>query len=108
MSAHELPGLDALATHGALGLSDQVDHHVLAALGRAALLAALGAGYEISQPRRTDTEALGRGDIVAAEMALEIHRVASQLLSRGLDRRPTVKVRPGERFYVYVHRDLTL
>jgi type IV secretion system protein VirB10 len=107
-ATYELPGLDALETGGALGLQDRVNHHVLATLGKAALLAALGAGYEISQPQRTTTDALATGDIVAAQMALEINRVATQLLSRSFDRRPTVKVRPGERFYVYVHRDLIL
>ena len=41
-------------------------------------------------------------------MALELDRVAARILERGLDRPPTVKVRSGERFYVYLHRDLEL
>jgi type IV secretory pathway VirB10-like protein len=105
---YELPGLDALAAEGALGLRDRVDRHVFATLGKAVLLAALGAGFEISQPRRDDGAALSTGEIAAAQVAIELNRVVTQLLTRSFARRPTVKVRPGERFCVYVHRDLIL
>ena len=102
----EVPGLQALAASGTRGLSDQVNHHTFALLGRAALLAVVGAGFEIAQPQRSAGEALAPGDLVAARTALELDRVAAEILERGLDRPPTVHVRPGERFAVYLHRDL--
>lgn len=104
----ELPSLAAVEATGGAGLADEVDRHTWSTLGRAVLLAAVGAGYELSQPERSERAALTSGEIVAAQVALELNRVAGQILSRGLDRRPTVRIRSGERFYVYVHRDLEL
>lgn len=101
-----LPGLEGLESQGTRGLSDQVNHHTFELLGRAALLAVVGAGFEIAQPARTTGQALAPGDLVAARTGLELDRIAAQILERGLDRPPTVKVRPGERFAVYLHRDL--
>lgn len=106
--SYEIPGFEALETTGTRGLSDQVDHHTWALLGRATLLAAVGAGFEIAQPDRSDGASLAAGDVAAARMALELDRVAARILERGLDRPPTVKVRAGERFYIYLHRDLEL
>lgn len=106
--SYEIPGFEALETTGTRGLSDQVNHHTFALLGRATLLAAVGAGFEIAQPGRGEGESLRAGDLAAARMALELDRVAARILDRGLDRPPTVKVRAGERFYVYLHRDLEL
>ena len=106
--SYEIPGFEALETTGTRGLSDRVDHHTFALLGRATLLAAVGAAFEIAQPDRNDGASLAAGDVAAARMALELDRVASRILERGLDRQPTVKVRSGERFYIYLHRDLEL
>ena len=104
----ELPGFEALEESGGRGLAGRVNHHLWPTLGRAALLAAIGAGFELSQPNRSTRDALTSGEIVASEVALNLHRVATQILSRGLDRRPTVKIPAGERFVIYLHRDLVL
>ncbi len=104
----ELPGFSALETTGTQGLADQVDRHLASTLGKAVLLAALGAGFQLAQPDRDDRLGLTSGEVVAAQMALELNRVSQQILLRQIDRRPTVKVRSGERFHVYVHRDLDL
>ena len=104
--AYALPGLEAVESSGTLGLADQVNHHSWSLLGRAVLLGALGAGFEISQPsRRQDRLSLSSGEVLASEVALELDRVAAQILGRGLDRRPTVRVRAGERFAVFLRQD---
>ncbi|HEX4956393.1 MAG TPA: TrbI/VirB10 family protein [Thermoanaerobaculia bacterium] len=104
----DLPGFSGLETTGTKGLADQVDRHLASTLGKAVLLAALGAGFQLAQPDRGDRLGLTSGEVVAAQMALELNRVSQQLLLRQFDRRPTVKVRAGERFHVYVHQDLDL
>ncbi len=106
--SYDLPGLDALETSGTRGLADQVNRHLWPNLGRAVLLAALGAGFELGQPDRGASERLRPGELVASRMALELDRVAAEVLRQGMDRRPTVRIRAGERFYVYLNRDLGL
>lgn len=106
--SYRLPGLEGLETSGARGLADQVDRHLWPTLGRAALLATVGAGFQLSQPDRSDRTGLSSAEVVAAQLGLELGRVAEQILSQGLSRRPTVRIRAGERFYVYLPHDLSL
>jgi len=107
-ASYRLPGLEGLETSGARGLSDRVDRHVLPSIGRAALLAAVGAGFQLSQPDRTGRTGLSAGEVISAQLGLELGRVSQELLSQGLRRRPTVRIRAGERFYVFLPTDLTL
>jgi type IV secretory pathway VirB10-like protein len=104
----ELPQLEGLETAGPRGLADQVNRHTWSALGKAVMLGALGAGFQLSQPERSERATLSSGELVAAQMALELNRVAQELIGRDLGRRPTVKVRAGERFYVFLPRELEL
>ncbi len=107
-ASYRLPGLESLETSGARGLSGRVDRHVLPSIGRAALLAAVGAGFQLSQPERTERTGLSAGEVISAQLGLELGRVSQELLSQGLRRRPTVRIRAGERFYVFLPTDLTL
>ena len=101
-----LPGFPAIETSGEGGLKDKVNLHMASLFGRAALIALLGGGttYAASQAGGGDT--FGPGTILGAQMGLELSRVATAMLQHGLRRRPTVKIRPGYRFLVYVAHDL--
>jgi type IV secretory pathway VirB10-like protein len=105
---YELPGFEALEPTGTRGLPGKTSHHVLSSLGRAAMLALVGSGFELSQPDRGDRVQLAPGEVAASRMALELDRVASEILSRSLDRPPTVRIPATARFYVYLNRDLAL
>ena len=105
-----LPGFNGVDLQGMTGLSDGVNRHLLAAFASAGAVAVLGAGVQIAANSGDD----GLGDeqspqqAVAAQIALEISRVATELLERNIDRQPTITVRPGFRFSVFVNRDLAL
>ena len=96
-----LPGLPALDTGGEAGLRGTVRTHRAQAFGSAALIALLGASTTYA------TSQLGSaGSITGATLALELSRTATSMLERGLNRKPTVSVRAGYRFLVYVSQDM--
>jgi type IV secretion system protein VirB10 len=108
-----LPGFNAVEGSGMVGLQDHVDRHLLAAFGSAGAIAVLGAGVQLAAQGASggsfgDDDAPSPSDIVAAQVALEVSRVATGILERHLDRAPTITVRPGFRFNVFVNRDVAL
>ena len=107
-----LPGFNATGKNGMTGLRDGVDRHLLAAFGSAGAIAVLGAGVQLAADSGDDGGGVNQQpdpqDVIASQIALEISRVATELLRRNLDRAPTVTIRPGFRFNVFVNRDLAL
>ena len=102
-----LPGLPTQDLRGQAGLRDQVDRHTGRLFGSAVMLAAVGAGVELAAP--SDGGAFGSESpqqTAARQIAIELSRVATEVIRRDLDVQPTVTVRPGFRFYVFLARDL--
>ena len=103
----ELPGLPSTDRQGYAGMSDDVDRHYGRVFGSAVLLAAVGVGVELAAPDRGGFNAAPSPQEVASrQVALELSRVATELVRRGLDVEPTLRVAPGYRFYVLLARDL--
>ena len=110
----ELPGFNAVDNQGMTGLRDGVDRHLIGAFASAGAIAVLGAGVQLASQSGDDEGGFGSSntpdpqEVIATQIALEISRVATDLLERNLDRQPTITVRPGFRFSVFVNRDLAL
>lgn len=98
--ARDLPGLPALDQSGEGGLQDKVKHHRIQRFGSVAMLALVGSATSVA----TATTA---GSLVGGSLALELSRTASTQLERGKRRMPTLVLRPGYQFLVYVSRDMT-
>lgn len=108
-SYYELPGLKTADVQGAAGLRARVNNHYGAIYGRAILLSLIGAGLQLSQPERSVAEVrLSSGEVAAAAVGQELGRVSSELLRRGAERRPTLRLRAGEEILILLNRDLTL
>jgi type IV secretion system protein VirB10 len=102
--------LDKFVGHsadGATGLGDQVDNHLKRLIGDIALSSAFAAGIQIStghtnanllQPSNTELAASAAGEQAA--------QVGQQLTNRNLNVQPTVKIRPGDVFYVSVMKSI--
>ena len=103
-----LPGLPAHDLRGQAGLRDRVDRHTARLFGSAVLLAAIGAGVDLAAPDGTGGAFGSQSpqETAARQVAIELSRVATEVVRRGLDVQPTVTVRPGFRFYVFLARDL--
>ena len=96
----DLPGLPALDQSGEGGLQDKVKRHRVQRFGSAAMLALVGSATSIAT-------ATAAGSLVGGSLALELSRTASGQLDRGSRRQPTLILRPGYQFLVYVSRDMT-
>ena len=95
----DLPGLPALDQSGEGGLQDKVKRHRAQRFGSAAMLALIGSATSIA----TATTA---GSLVGGSLALELSRTASGQLDLGSRRQPTLILRPGYQFLVYVSGDM--
>ena len=95
----DLPGLPALEQSGEGGLQDKVKRHRIQRFGSAAMLALVGSATSIATATTT-------GSLVGGSLALELSRTASSQLDVGKRRRPTLILRPGYQFLVYVSRDM--
>lgn len=101
-----LPGFPAIETRGEGGLKDKVNLHMASLFGRAALVALLGGATTYASSQMGGGGSFGPGAFAGASLGLELSRVATAMLQQGLRRRPTVTIRPGYRFLVYVAHDL--
>ena len=101
-----LPGL-ALKDEGQTGAKDQVDTHWRRAFGSALLLSAISAGVQLSQPRQTSLLAPpSAGQVAASALGQELSSVALELLRRGMNTPPTITIRQGHPFNVFLNGDL--
>ena len=104
-----LPGLETKDRTGAGGLHDQVDRHGGQVFGTAALLSLIGAGVQLSQPNG-GYGALGSyptaGQVAAGAVGQQLADVATQMLRRDLNVQPTIRIRQGMPFNVFLATDL--
>ena len=103
-----LPGLQAVDGRGAGGLRDQVDRHGKRAFGTAALLSVVGAAAQLAQPGGGYGLLNGpsTGQVVAGAAGTQLAQVATQLLQRDLQVQPTIRIRQGMPFNVFLTTDL--
>ncbi len=102
-----LPGLALKDEAGQTGTKDQVDTHWRRAFGNALLLSAISAGVQLSQPpQATLLGTPSAGQIAAGALGQELSSVALELLRRGMDTPPTITIRQGHPFNVFLNGDL--
>jgi type IV secretion system protein VirB10 len=104
-----LPGLQTKDRAGAGGVSDRVDRHMRRTFGTTALLSLIGAGLQLSQPRGAIVGGgyyPSAGQVAAAAVGQQLAEVAAQLLKREHDARPTIRIRQGLAFNVFLNTDL--
>lgn len=101
-------GMAGTDPEGYGGFDDQVDNHYFKVFGSAILIAAIGAGIDMSVPassphgyRQTPTDAARNS------FAQTFGRVAEQTISKNLNVQPTLEIRPGYVFNVLVDQDMT-
>jgi type IV secretory pathway VirB10-like protein len=94
---------------GYAGFKDKVNHHTWAAVQQALLLSAISAGAQLSQPRAQ------RGDysysapqIGAAALGQQLNQLGMLSYSNRANMQPTITIRPGYRFNVFVNKDMIL
>lgn len=105
-----MPGVDLA---GAAGFQDKVNRHYHRTFGGAFLLSALTAGITLSQD---DSTGGGIGnerstsqrvqDTLATALGQNLGEVANEIIRREMNVQPTIEIRPGYRFNIFVQKDL--
>lgn len=106
-STLQIGGMAGTDAEGYGGFTDQVDNHYFQVFGSAILIAAIGAGIDMSMPassaygyRQTPT------DSARNSFAESFGRVAEQTIGKNMNAQPTLEIRPGYIFNVLVDQDM--
>lgn len=104
ISLESMPGVDL---SGYAGLSDKVNHHYLKLLSGVVFGSMLGAGAQVAH----GNERFGNPDF--GELALEgaaqnINQAGQEITRKNLGIQPTIEIRPGSRFNIFVTKDMVL
>ena len=103
----QLPGLALKDLQGQTGAKDRVDTHWQRVFGKALLLSAISAGVQLSQPQQASALAPpSAGQVAAGALGQELSNVALEVLRRGMDVVPTITIRQGQPFNVFLNGDL--
>jgi type IV secretion system protein VirB10 len=104
--------LDKFVSHaadGAVGLKDQTDNHIKRMVGGVLLSSIFAAGIQISQNHSGTNSTLAypsTSQIAASAVGQQAAQLGEQITSRNLNVQPTLKIRPGEPFYVSVQKSM--
>lgn len=108
MDIGAMPGGDAA---GYAGLQDRVNNHYLRLFGSAFLMSGVTAGITLSQDRNQTTGLGGQQQTASGALSealgQQLGQVTAQLISKNINRAPTLEVRPGYRLNVIVTKDLS-
>jgi type IV secretion system protein VirB10 len=108
-SSLSLPGFAGVDARGAAGIRDHVNNHYARTYVNALLLSALTAGAQLSQPQAANVyTSPSVGQIAAGAVGQRVGDVSSEMIRRNMQVGPTLEVRPGFKFSIYVSQDLIL
>ena len=108
-STLELGGMEGTDGLGEAGLADRVNNHYTRIFGSAILMSLLGAGAELSQPQNSSAlTAPSMSQQTTAAVANELNQVGTTLIGKNLAIQPTLTIRPGYAFDVFVNRTIIL
>lgn len=105
-----LGGMSGTDAAGLAGFHDQVNNHYWRIFGSAFLISLLGTGAQLSQPQNdsnSNTTPTATQQAIAAR-AQEWNNVGSQLLQKNLNIKPTLIIRPGYEFNVFVRKTIVM
>lgn len=108
-STLDLGGMEGTDGLGEAGFADRVNNHYSRIFGSAILMSLLGAGAELSQPQNSSAlTAPSMSQQTAAAVANELNQVGTTLIGKNLAIQPTLTIRPGYAFDVFVNRTIIL
>ena len=103
-----LGGMEGADLQGYMGASDLVDNHYGKVFGSAVLFSLFGAASQLTQPSNSGGSGPTTSQIVYASIGQQLTQTAQAYLQKDLSIQPTLKIRPGDNFQVYVSRNLSL
>jgi type IV secretion system protein VirB10 len=97
------------AADGAVGLKDQTDNHIKRLVGGVLLSSLFAAGIQISQNHNGTNSTLAypsTSQIAGSAVGQQAGQLGEQITSRNMNVQPTLKIRPGEPFFVSVQKSM--
>jgi len=106
-SSLDLGGFEGEDSQGASGFRDQVDNHWKRVIAGALLTSVFAAGLQISQGQNNSVLATqSYGQQISSAVGTQVGELGEQITRRNLNIQPTIKIRPGYRFFVRVQKDI--
>jgi len=105
ITIENMPGVDA---QGYSGLSDSVDNHYLRLLGGVVFSSVLGASAQLASGPNFQTVNPEFGQLAIQGAARNTNEAGQEITRRNLNVQPTIEVRPGYRFNIFVNKDISL
>ena len=105
ISLEGMPGVDL---SGSAGLADQVNNHWGKLITGVVFSSLLGASAQIAQGRTYNSFDPTYGELATQGFAQNMNQVGQQITRRNLNIQPTIEIRPGFRFNVFVNKDIQL
>ena len=106
-SSISIGGFEGDDGQGATGFRDQVDSHWRRILSGALLTSLFAAGIEVSQGTNSSIlQSQSVGQQVGLAVGQQVGQLGEEVTRRNLNVQPTIKVRPGCRFFVRVEKDI--
>jgi type IV secretion system protein VirB10 len=118
-SSMDLPQMPGTDQSGFTGFTDQVNNHYLATFGTAAVMSLLSAGQMVGQMAAfggggtygaygyyQPNQWAMAGETAGSAASTQMGGVGQQMMGNGLNRPPTIEIRPGYQFNVMVTEDL--
>ncbi|ECQ1290454.1 TrbI/VirB10 family protein [Campylobacter coli] len=103
-----LDSMQGASQDGYTGFEDQVDNHYFRIFGSAFLLSSISAGIALSDNSDTNSEKETASDKAIAQAIQQMGQVASEMIRKNMNISPTLKIRPGYKFNIFVTKDIIL
>lgn len=101
-----LEGMGGTSADGYSGFSDQVNNHYLRIFGSAFLLSSITAGVALADNSGGEKET--NADKAMTQAINQLSTVASEMIRKNMNIAPTIEIRPGYRFNIFVSKDMVL
>jgi len=118
-SSMNLPMMPGADQSGYAGFSDQIDRHYLATFGTAAVMSLIGAGQAVGQMAAfggsgtygpygyyQPNQWAMASQTASSAASGQFGSLGQQMMGQGLNRPPTIEIRPGYQFDVMITQDL--
>ncbi|HMO18727.1 MAG TPA: TrbI/VirB10 family protein [Oligoflexia bacterium] len=103
-----LEGMPGVDLSGYAGLSDQVNNHYLRLLTGVVFSSMLSAGAQMANGRSFNSINPSFDELAMQGVARNLNNVGQQITNKNLNIQPTLEIRPGFRFNVFVNKDMVL
>lgn len=100
-----MPGTDQA---GYAGFSDQVNNHYMKIFGSAFMMSMITGGIAVSSNNNGNQFTQTPSDQMIAAMIQQMGEVGKQLIQKNLRIAPTLEIRPGYKFNIFVTKDMIL